>query len=147
MQQEAFAGASYIVLLFDDLQRLNAAFANYNNLILYLKSKYKETRPEKMQLEDGEKSDLHKNAGLLRYYIEVVHLKLNALKDAADLNVEELNKKYEEVDGYISDLEIDKVREFVIEANKVFVNSVIQDFLLKAHDIVGRMYGEGYGQQ
>jgi len=143
MASDKVAAAGYIVTYFNDIESLTNAFSNYNNLIFELKNKYKDALENNTieKLPDSDKTNLLTQVQNTRFWVTRTYVKTTALDSSIkELKIDKLKEKYKAV---IDETVIinDKLEDYVIELNKVFVKGVVVDLIEKAGDVYSQLGG------
>lgn len=141
MDERTVAGAGYILSFFNDIEQLTTYFANYINVFVELKAKYKGVGDNELsdRLVEEDRDELVSLVQGMRTWIVRTYVKAKALSShIASFNVETLEAKYKEVTQKFI-LNPDDIESYVIEINKAFTEGVLKDLLVQAHDIYARL--------
>lgn len=137
---------SFFGALQTDIEGVNNFTAHYNNMICYTKNKYT-TSTEEMEIED--KTQIKNITQSIRFYATKVFTKLSALKH----KIKEVKENYETLETSFRDIsnesvpEFEKVLGFSIELNKILVDSVLSDMLMKSSEYMKQYSDTSEGQK
>lgn len=136
MKEETVSAAGYIITFFNDIESLTNSLGYYSNLMLRVKNKY----PTKELLEkmmEAEKTETIRITQDMRFWITRTYVKFSALKEKIkefQEAEETIEKKYKEISRTPTP-EMEKIQDYAIELNKLFVKGVVSNLLTKAYDV------------
>ncbi len=129
----------YITLFFKDLEELNVGLAIYLNVIIPINHKYRALKDKDSfeELDEAEANDLTSITKEIRYNTVRINTKLKALQAAFPSlqGGNDSNTKLKESYNHITTKLIpdyDVVNEYIIELNKLFVQGVGNQLLMKS---------------
>lgn len=144
ISEQKTVASSYIVSFYTHIQYLNDHYANYENVLLELQSKYGSAVDRDTVLEDDERRVLLQNAQNVRYYVHRTYIGYNTiLKGLKNVKmpekIKELWKKIK--DQFIVNRK--DILEYVMAINDALQSKVMQELLTKSSDIIEGIYGTG----
>lgn len=146
MNERKVVGSSYIVNFYQSIYQLTQSCCQYTNLLLELKTKYgEEPNPKKMQEE--ELSILANSVQTVRYHSKMFFIQYKSICPSINIpESEKLTSLYEKVKtDYI--LTEESITEFVIEVNKLLLDSVIKDLLMTSQNLLNQIYDTNISEE
>lgn len=139
MSESQQVAASYIYTFYTDVQSLNHWFANYSNIMAYLKNKYPVVDDRK-QYDDTDKQNLNDTITNLRYFCTKCYISYQSMIDTvgSDKRTEAAWDKLSE--GYapvVKDAEL-----YVIALNRLILRNSLQDLMRTSASIVSQMFND-----
>ena len=144
--EEEIASSSYILSFYNDIENLTNSYASYLNVLVRIQDRYglknktfdqKEIDKQAKKIEPEDEKALLETAEGIRAWIARCYVKLTTLQE----KIPEMKKGNEEIkklyEAAISTSVIEKevAEGFVLKINKVFVDGVLRDLLVKSKDI------------
>jgi adenylate kinase len=137
LSEEKTAGASYVLNFFSNVMQLNHYYANYENLMIELATKYaKEAGKETPE----DKDSIRNFCQTLRYYATQAYIGYRAIMGGIGKPIDsELLKLHINIkESYV--LSREEIEAYVIKMNSVIMNTVIKDILQNSQDLLNEIY-------
>jgi predicted phage-related endonuclease len=146
VSEEEFASSSYILSFYNDIENLTNSYASYLNVLVRIQDRYKlkekkadqkEIDKEIRKMEPEDEKALLEVAEGIRVWIARCYVKLETLQEKIPemkKGNKELKDLYEKAIRH-SVIEKEVVEGFVLKINKVFVEGVLKDLLVKSKDL------------
>lgn len=138
LSEEKTAAASYILNFYSEVVQLTHNYANFENVLLELKSKYM-NNTEAITLE--EKELVKQQSNILRYYTTKTYISYISI--VGGLKEVKLNPKISEGYTKIKDQQVirtEDIKDYVINLNEFIVNAVIKNLLESSQELLTNIY-------
>ena len=138
VSEEKTASASYVLGFFQNVLQFNHWYANYENIVLELQTKYKLAGNESPE----DKETLKGYCQTIRYYSTQCYVSYCAIIQGLKRNKSpEIEQVYEKILSILI-LERKDVREFAVLMNSFIMENIIKDLLQSSNDLVNKLYGQ-----
>lgn len=142
MADNNVGAAGYIITFFNDVESLTNSFAEYSNLLGKFSQKYPNDK-QLSKLPEYERNEAIRITYQIKFWLIRSYIKFTSLKSEMkefDCHSEKIDTLYQEL-VKTQTPEFDKLQEYVIEINKLFVSGVVSELLKKAYDIYAQFTG------
>lgn len=145
VNEEKKAAASYVINFYNEVTLLNHEYANYENIILYIKGQTNSDIKNFSTLEDHQKNQLMEIVQTVRYYINKTYLIYNVLIKTANQEIDKEIQKLRQYcrDNYIIDLEA--VEDYVLKINLFLTSAVMKNLLENSEDYINKVFANENG--
>ena len=139
VDEEKTTAASYILNFYNEIAQLTHYYAQYENVMLHLASKYGDKEDKITQQEKSIVNELNEN---LRYYTVVTYIKYSSISAKTG---EKINKKITDLHDKVKAsfmVKREDIKNYVIELNGVLMGTVVKSLLENASDLMNKLYSE-----
>lgn len=138
MNDKELAAASYVYTFYVNIQQLTDTYSQYINFMIELENKYGESFINKTP--EQEKVAVQQTLQTIRHYSNKCYIQLKSMNESIKLKESE---NFEELYNHIKTtfvIDRNKLEEFVINFNKILVNSIMQNLLQTSQDLIENVY-------
>lgn len=141
--EQAIAGANYIINFYQEVETLISVYSQYDNLVLELETKSQD-REENEQIEEQEAEAIKQASQTTRYYIKTTYIKFSGIArnvKIEDKEYNELTKLYNKINKTLI-VNRDDIKEYTIELNRLLLKNVIKTLLEDSSQILQSIYSQ-----
>lgn len=156
IDEQKTAGASYIINFYNQIQQLNSLYAQYNNVLFEIESKYGQTEEQLGGVTDEERNVIINIAQQTRYMVHLTYISYISISagtgDKIDKEIENIYNNIASIQK-VEDKSLQKkiapiiiskldLRKYTTQLNAFLVKDIIKKLLETSQELAKDIYPE-----